>query len=64
MPITKLHLKVLRECDRVFADRMTFLDLCQCVEKLEDYSFLKTIKNKKDPKLTTVKLEVDLGELE
>jgi hypothetical protein len=43
---------------------MTFQDFLQCLEKLEDYSFFKSIKNKKDPKLTTIALAVDINELE
>lgn len=45
-------------------DRMTFVDFVQCAEKLEDYSFFKSIRNKKDPKLTTIALAVDVKELE
>ena len=36
----------------------------QSLEKLEDYSFLKIDKNKKDQKSSFVALSVDLNELE
>lgn len=64
LPITRLYQQTLRECDRLCGDRMTFQDFLQCLEKLEDYSFFKSIKNKKDPKLTTIALAVDINELE
>ena len=61
---TKLHQRVIRQCDCVGADRMQFPDFVQCVEKLEDYAFFKCKKVQKDPKQSTVKLAVDLESLE
>lgn len=63
VPFSQLFTKVIKECDRMCIERLTMQDFMHCLEKLEDYTFLKIDKNKKDHKSSFVALAVDLLEL-